>query len=335
MQNTIKIIILVMLVAVAASCAPSATPTPVPPTVDIEAAVQLTVAAQAQEATIQAISVQQTEIAAAPAAVDPNAPAAVDPKVVAPVDPNAPDAAAPGTTAVQVVADPNQAVGTPQLRVNLNSNCRKGDSTAHSVVTVVSKDSVVPVVAKNTNANNGVWYKVQLPNNVVCWMSAKVATPVDATLMDAIPADANIPPPPATATATATSTRAATATATATTTGPTHTPTATTTGPTHTPTATTNSPTHTPTPTTPSSSPATITIYNNTGVDICYVFTGPISEQYGDNQLFSSVLLNGETENFSHPDEGPYDVYAEECIGGSGLYWEDFNNFGDLYWELN
>ena len=318
MQNTIKIIILVMLVAVAVSCAPSATPPPVPPTVDIEAAVQLTVAAQAQEATIQAISVQQTQIAAAPAAVDPNAPAAVEPKVVTPVDPNAPDAAAPGTTAVQVVADPNQAVGTPQLRVNLNANCRKGDTTAHSVVTVVSKDSVVPVVAKNTNANNGVWYKVQLPNNVFCWMSAKVATPVDTTLMGNIPTDANIPAPPPTATPTAT----------ATTTGPTHTPAPTTTGSTHTPT-----PTPAVTLSAPVETPSTIVINNNSGSHICYVLTAPSGEPYGDNHL-TGEMLNGGGIIIEYPNAGPYDLYAQECDGYDDLYWAEYNIFNDFTWNL-
>ncbi len=81
--------------------------------------------------------------------------------------------------------------------------------------------------------------------------------------------------------------------------------------------------------------PATITIYNNTGVDICYVLTAPSGQVYGTNQLYGSILFNGETEDFSHPDDGPYDVYAQECDGGSDFYWEDFNNLYDLYLELN
>lgn len=323
MSHTIKIFILVMLVAVVVSCTPpTPTPAPILPTVDIEAAVQQTVAAQAQEATIQAISVQQTEIAAAPATVDPNA--------AATVDPNASDAAAPGTTAVQIEADPNQAVGTPQLRVNLNSNCRQGDTTAHAVVTVVSKDSVVPVVAKNPNANHGVWYKVQLPNNVFCWMSAKVATPVDATLMGNIPADANIPPPPPTATPTSTSTATATTTTTAT---------ATTTGPTHTPTPTTTGPTHTPTPTpaitliSPTAVPSKIVINNNSGYDICYVLTAPSGQPYGSNHLTGDMPPGGGL-TITFPNAGPYDLYAQECDGGTDVYWEAYNIFNDFTWNL-
>ena len=320
-QHTIKIMFLFLVVLVAAACGPSATPTPVPePTVDVEAAVQQTVAAQAQEATIQAISVQQTQIAAAPAAVEPKEPTAVDP--------NAPDAAAPGTTAVQIVADPNQAVGTPQLRVNLNANCRKGDTTAHSIVTVVSKDSVVPVVAINTTASHGTWYKVQLPNNVFCWMSAKVATPVDATLMGNIPTDPNIPPPPPTATPTATATTAATATATATTTGPTHTPAPTTTGSTHTPT-----PTPAVTLSAPVETPSTIVINNNSGSHICYVLTAPSGEPYGDNHL-TGEMLNGGGIIIEYPNAGPYELYAQECEGYDDLYWAEYNIFNDFTWNL-
>ncbi|MCP4417124.1 MAG: SH3 domain-containing protein [Chloroflexi bacterium] len=234
----------------------------------------------------------------------------------------APDIADPNSDIqpIQPVSDPNTASGTPQLRVVLSSvNVRSGPGTNYPPISALLKDSVVNVIAKN---KNGSWFLIELPGGSQGWIAGSVTDPVVAADMAKVQVATNIPAPPSstpTLTATATATAVATTTATA--------------------VSTTNSPTHTPTPAitleSPPPIPSTIQIANNSGVDICYVFTAPSDGDFGDNLLQNgAVLSNGTTQSFTYPDAGPYDVAAIECDGGNNEIWDKYDNFNDLNWVI-
>lgn len=236
----------------------------------------------------------------------------------------APDVA-PDTSAPPVVADPNTASETPQLRVSQNANVRNGPGTNYRVISTLSKDSVVNIIAKT---QNDTWYIIELPGGAKGWIANSVTDPVNAADMAKVQVAATIPSPPtSTPTATATATKAATATATATT----HS------GATHTPTPHGHNPTHTPTPAitliSPTAVPSNIEVYNNSGTYICYTMAYPSGGSYGSNHL-TGELAPGNSFYTTYADAGPYDLYAQECEGYDDLYWAEYNIFNDFYWEL-
>ena len=278
------------------------------PTLSVDEIVAQTVAASSPEqATLSVDQIVAQTVAAS--AVQPAAPAAPD--------------VAPDTNAPPVVADPNTASGTPQLRVSQNANVRNGPGTNYRVISTLAKDSVITVLAKTQNDS---WYLIELPGGSKGWIANSVTDPVNAADMTKVQVAATIPAPP---TSTPTATTMATATATATATA--HS------GATHTPTPHGHNPTHTPTPAitliSPTEVPSHIEIYNNSGTYICYVLTARSGESYGSNHL-NGELAPGNSLYTTYPDAGPYDLYAQECEGYDDLYWESYNNFNDLYWEL-
>ena len=320
--HTIKISTFLLLILLAtAACGGGTTA----PAVSVDDAVAMTVAASAgQTPTLSVDEIVALTVAAS--AVEPVAAGATkapaDTAPAQPVAPAAPDTADANTQPVQAVADPNTASGTPQLRVNLNANVRKGPGTNYPVVSSLSKDSVVNVVAKT---QNDTWYIVELPGGSKGWIANSVTDPVNAADMAKVQVAATIPAPPtSTPTATATATTAATSTATTTSGG-------------HTATPHGNSPTHTPTPAvtliSPTAAPSNITVRNNSGTYICYVLTAASGEGYGSNHL-NGELAPGNDLYITYPDAGPYELYAQECEGYDDLYWAAYNIFNDYTWEL-
>jgi len=315
--HTLKISIFLLLILLATAACNS---DPATPAVSVEDAVAMTVAASGgQTPTLSVDEIVALTVAAS--AVEPVAEAATkapaDTAPAQPVAPAAPDTADTNTQPVQAVADPNTASGTPQLRVNLNANVRKGPGTNYAVISSLSKDSVVNVVAKT---QNDTWYIVELPGGSKGWIANSVTDPVNAADMAKVQVAATIPSPPtSTPTATATATTAATSTATATGTSGGH------------------SPTHTPTPAvtliSPTAAPSNITVRNNSGTYICYVLTAASGEGYGSNHL-NGELAPGNDLYITYPDAGPYELYAQECEGYDDLYWAAYEIFNDYTWEL-
>ena len=291
--------------------------------ISVEESVALTVAASNVEPTLSVDEIVALTVAASeaqPAAAEPTT-APADTTAAQPVAPAAPDAAAANTQPVQAVADPNTASGTPQLRVNLNANVRKGPGTNYPVISSLSKDSVVNVVAKTQNET---WYIVELPGGSKGWIANSVTDPVNAADMAKVQVAATIPSPP---TSTPMPTATATTAATATTHSGGHTPTP----------HGGHTPTHTPTPAvtliSPTAVPSNITVRNNSGTYICYVLTAASGEDYGSNHL-NGELAPGNDLYITYPDAGPYELYAQECEGYDDLYWATYNIFNDYTWEL-
>ena len=244
------------LLLLLAACTPTSTPTSEPtaetdisvdqavaltvaaanaaPTLSVDEQVALTVAAGNVAPTLSVDEQVALTVAASGAQTSSSSSAAPTPVVDIPQEDS-------GLQPIQATGGDDTNSGTPQLRVNVSSaNVRSGPGTVYPPISVLLKDSVVPVVAKTGNGN---WYIIRLPNGELGWIANSVTDPVVAADMAQVEVAATIPPAPTstptntpTSTPTATSTTAVTATATT----ASGTATATTTGATATPTSTPN-----------------------------------------------------------------------------------------------
>jgi len=77
--------------------------------------------------------------------------------------------------------------------------------------------------------------------------------------------------------------------------------------------------------------PSSIVVNNNSSVDICFVWIAPAGMPFVE-QLNGAVLSPSAGTVVRHPNQGPYDLEVLSCDQNS--FWSNYNQFGDLTWEL-
>lgn len=279
----IKISAFLLLVSLIATGCGASGPT-------VEEAVAQTVEAQAA----LALQVQQT-VDAQLASLAPAAPDITDP--------------ASGIQSVLSAPNPNVANGTPQLRVNLSSvNVRSGPGTNYRAFSGLLLNSVVTVIAKNSN---GSWFLIQLPNGELGWIADSVTDPVVPADMVAVQVAVTIPAPPVAPVAPAATAIPATVASVATTTvvatmAVVATNTVAATMPAQaTATATATQPV-------PVQSLTKITVVNNSTIEICVINIDLSVDPWTVDRLGPNTLQSGFQIEFDFP-TGEYDFQAFDC----------------------
>lgn len=94
----------------------------------------------------------------------------------------------PSATATQAQV----VIATPQILMLQTVNVRQGPGTNYPIVTIAAQETVLPVIAQH-EADNGLWYIVQLPNGEQGWISSRVSQPEDPAPFAEVPPVATIP----------------------------------------------------------------------------------------------------------------------------------------------
>jgi len=81
--------------------------------------------------------------------------------------------------------------------------------------------------------------------------------------------------------------------------------------------------------------PARVTLVNNSGEEICYVYISPVeSDEWGEDQLGATETVAPGARRVFDVEPGRYDLRAEDCDGNALDEEWDVAIFGPVTWTV-